>query len=158
MIRLLSSLAFGLLLAASLGLKLSQQARPETVETLRQDEVLAFLHHHGFAVSMSDPSESPVWTIGTKSDCRVQITDLAPQGWHRAAVARHAGGQRVVYIYGGRTYAEQPVLQTTLDHYRRRLERYLGMPARPPAIRAMVLSQGCPDALPDAQDSIRLSM
>ncbi len=147
--RLLPSLAFCLLLAASLGLKATPGTEGPAASGSQDEDIPAFLGRHGFAVTPGDPAENPVWTVGTKPGCRIEIATVAPQGWHRAVVAERGAGQRIVYVYGGRTYAEQPVLHTLLGEYRRRLERYLGVAAPPIPVRALILSPGCPADLPD---------
>jgi hypothetical protein len=140
--RLLYSLTFALLLGLSLAIKFSGSVEAYSSGMHENDgEIAAFLTKHGFAVRRG---ESGAPTTGTRGGCQVQVTDVSPQGWHRAVVAQSAAGQKLVYAFAGNIYPEQPVLRTTLDHYVWRLKRYFRMRPPPRAVRAVIISPACP--------------
>ena len=48
-------------------------------------------------------------------------------------VAEQTEGEHLMYAFDGRLYAQQPVMRTMLENYRRRLVRYFGY--RPPILK-----------------------
>jgi hypothetical protein len=140
--RLLYSLAFALLLGLSLAIKFSGSVEAYSSGMHENDgEIATFLTAQGFAIRQGESGAS---TTGTRGGCQVQVTDVSPQGWHRSVIAQSAAGQKLVYAFAGNIYPEQPVLRTTLDHYVWRLKRYFRMRPPPHAVRAIIISPGCP--------------
>jgi hypothetical protein len=152
---LTASLAFAILLSASLagkgfGLKETGRASPD------DDRAVLYLEERGLTVNSAAHYATSIWTVATRGACRVRIATVSPEGWSRAIVEQTAG-EHLTYAFDGRLYAEQPVMRTMLENYRRRLLRYFGN--RPPdlQIRAISISQGCPPDLLRSEDALRLS-
>jgi hypothetical protein len=154
---LLPSLAFGLLLALSLGFKAwGSIGESASAPDRGRAEVAAFLEQRGFSVSPQDPADT-LWISASSGNCRVQVADVSPQGWQRAAATERAAGQRLSYVYAGKTYSEQPVLLTTLDSYWQRIKRYLHLPSSAYPVRAVIVSPACPAKMLNSDEFSPLS-
>jgi hypothetical protein len=148
--RLTLSVACGLLLAVSLALKV-QSAAPGAQSTPPStgEDVPALLSRNGFAVTFAEPNTDPAWVYGTRGTCRLQIADISPQGWHRAALDWQASGRVLLYSVGGKLYRQQPILRPMAIDYFRRLQRYVGINAPPVVARALIIDRTCPaDPIP----------
>jgi len=153
-----TSLVLLLLLVASLGAKgLAYRAADPALVPAAALDPATFLAQRGFAVSPPVPDTAPQWITGMRGDCRVRIADVWPQGWAQSIVRDEGAGQRVLYAFAGRLYDEQPVLMTSLVHYRQRLLRYLLVDSPAPAVRAILVSPACPPATIVPADAGRLS-
>lgn len=153
-----ASLAFVLLLGVSLSAKGLGFERAD--EAARQDAAapaIALLEQRGFAVEVPDRKADPVWVVGRRGACQLRVAEVSPQGWHRTAVAEQAAGQWLRFAFDGQLHRDQPVLRTKAEDYRRRLLRYLGLPAPAPAVRAVVLGPGCPEDTIGPQEADFLS-
>lgn len=142
--RLTLSLGFGLLLATSLVFKVYGNAGSDGPAVAPgEDDILALLQKHGFATETAPPDTDPVWVHGTRGDCRIDIANVSPQGWHRSIVEWHASGKTLQVSALGKLYDRQPILQPMIVHYFHRLQRYLGIDAPAVKIRAIVVAPGC---------------
>ena len=141
-----ASLAFAVLLAASLagksfGLQETSGAGPD------DDRAVSYLQERGLTVHSADRYAS-IWTVATRGACRVRVATVSPQGWSRAIVAEQTVGEHLMYAFDGQLYAQQPVMRTMLENYRRRLVRYFGYRAPNLEVRAIAISPAClPDLL-----------
>lgn len=153
-----ASIAFGVLMLASLAAKSSILAPLNVVEPeIQSDAIVRLLNERGFAVTFSEAGVYPAWTLGERGTCRIGIAEVSPQGWYRAVIGEQAGGQRLNYAFAGQFYDEQPVARTKIEDYRRRLLRYF-RPATPPTrVRAVVIAPACPDDVIRAEDAELLS-
>jgi hypothetical protein len=146
--RLSLSLAFALLLAVSLGLKVQLgSATSFTAQYPDSADIEALLSKHEFAVTLPAADTDPQWVTGESGNCRLQIANVSPQGWHRSAVAWKAAGDHVLYAAGAALHEEQPIVRPLLRFYLRRFERYAGMEPPPLKVRAIIRSRDCPDSL-----------
>jgi hypothetical protein len=135
-------LAVVFLLVASLGLKAWSMAAPD--QRSRQPDgfvSLSALSAEGFSLVEGGDLGGRAW-VANKQDCRIEITTLSPLGWHQSAIADRAGGQELVYIYGGQVYERQPVILTKLDYYWHKLANYFHPSSQPPVF-GVVTSPGC---------------
>ncbi|ANY78235.1 hypothetical protein BB934_08310 [Microvirga ossetica] len=139
-------IGFSLLLAATVflklpGLTLLTPAAPEV--PVFPGGVTELLEQRGFEVRRITPAEDLAWVYGTAEGCQVRVTEVAPQGWQRSLLAQLAGEQRLVFLFGGETYSEQPVLKTRADFYWGKLNRYFGrsVPGRP--VLAAIVTSAC---------------
>ena len=142
------SLGFGLLLVLSLAVKVQAGlGHSSPAVTPDGEDIVAMLARSGFATSRAAPNTDPAWVYGVKGECKLQIADVSLQGWHRSALELEAVGRSLLYSVGGRLHTEQPILWPMMIHYLRRLERYVGIDAPPPRVRAIVIGRGCSAAL-----------
>jgi hypothetical protein len=145
MYRLTLSLCFGLLLAVSIALKVQGAASgARSIQPSDGDDIQALLSRNGFAVSRAEPNTDPVWFYGVKGECRLQIADISPQGWHRSALDWQATGRVLLYSVGGQLSPQQPILRPMAIDYLRRLLRYVGISEPPVKARAIIIGNTCP--------------
>lgn len=143
--RLTLSVALGLVLAASLVLKVYGHGGSGKVGVDPGDEdIVALLHQHGFRTKRAPPNTDPVWIHGVRGDCRIDIANVSPQGWHRSIVEWHATGKSLQYSAMGTLHDQQPILKPMIVHYFGRLKRYLGIDAPGATVRAIVMTTECP--------------
>jgi len=151
-----ASIAFAVLLAASLaskgfGLKQSNRAGPD------DDSAVAYLEERGLILNSVDRNDASIWRVATRGACRVRFATVPPEGWLQTIVADQTVGEHLMYAFDGRFYAQQPVIRTKLEEYRRRLVRYFGYPAPDLQIRAIAVSSACPAELFGSKAALRLS-
>ena len=145
--RLSLSLAFALLLAVSLGLKVQLgSATSFTAQYPEGEDIAALMTKHAFAVTFPEPDTGPQWFTGVRDGCVMQIANVSPQGWHRAAVEWKAGDNPVVYSAGTTLHDQQPIAGPLMRHYLRRFERYAGIDSPPLKVRAIIRTGDCPDS------------
>ena len=131
------------LLVLTLGLKLavySQQAAPADPDVVNRT-VVAFLLQHGFESHLDKRSGMFDANAG---NCRMLITEAAPQGWDRSRVELHAKTiGRLSYVFDGAIYANEPFLAPMIDEYWARVGFKMGLkPSRHP-ILAVAASDDC---------------
>lgn len=146
--RQFASIALAVLLAVSLSIKFKAGAGGGPMPAADDADIGAIMSRRGFAVTPPAPATDPRWYEAGREDCRIGIARISPQGWHRSAVewkAQTTGGT-AFYLTEQGFSDRQAVLRSTLAHYWRRFQRYLGMAAPPPRVLAVVLSPDCPDA------------
>jgi hypothetical protein len=137
-----------LLLITSLGVKLVIDAPTKFSQQYPDsDDIVGMLVKNGFKVSLPTPDSDPYWILGKRDGCRLQIANVSPQGWHRAAVEWKAAGAPVLYAAGDALHVGQPILVPLLRHYLRRMERYVGIPAPGLRVRAVIMTGKCPEEL-----------
>lgn len=148
--RLTLSLAFGLLLAFSIAIKVQSAVRGvSSTRPSDGDDIVALLGRNGFAVELADSNTDPPWVYGKKDRCRLQIAAISPQGWHRAALEWQARGRVLLYSVGGELHGKQPILEPMAVDYLRRLQRYVGISEPPVRARAIIIDKTCPvDPIP----------
>lgn len=148
--RVTLSAALALLLTASLVIKVYGYAGAGTAAIYLDDEdIVALMRKHGFEIDRAPPNTDPVWVHGARNDCKIDIANVSPQGWHRSIVEWHAAGKTLEYSVGGKLHERQPILEPMIIHYYRRLERYVGVDAPAVKVRAIVVAPECPmDVIP----------
>jgi hypothetical protein len=116
-----------------------------------EGDLEAFLHRQSFAVTQADFAMDgmPV-LIARGGDCRMQVMKASYYGADRDMIrALETDGDRALFLYRGRVYAEQPVTFIVADQILMRLLRRLGLVAHEPPVLAVVASPSCAaDALP----------
>ncbi|KQZ87079.1 hypothetical protein ASD64_06415 [Mesorhizobium sp. Root157] len=146
--RLSLSLAFALLLAVSLGLKVQLgSATSFGAQYPDGEDIEALMAKHAFVVTPPEPDTDPQWFTGVQGGCVIKIANVSPQGWHRAAVEWKAGDDPILYAAGAALHDRQPIAGPLLRYYLRRFERYAGIDAPPLKVRAIIRSGECPDSL-----------
>lgn len=156
--RLTLSLALGLLLAASLVIKVYGRAGADAAaDSPGDDDIVALLHKHGFEIQQAPPDTDPAWLHGSRDGCRIDIADVSPQGWHRSIVEWHAAGKTLEYSAMGKLHDRQPILMPMMAHYLARLERYVGIEAPGVKVRAIVVEPECPPGVISAAELAALS-
>lgn len=153
-----ASLILAVLLVASLaGKGYALRASEAVVAGADGADMAAFLAHKGMAVTVADANTAPVWYTGSKGACQVRIADVSPQGWARSIVAQEGASEEVRYAFAGKFHADQPVMETTLAEYSSRLFRYLGFMVPRPIVRAVLVSNECPQGTIAPEDALALS-
>jgi exosortase/archaeosortase family protein len=140
------SIGVGMVLAVTVFLKvpgLTALAFTAPEATVFPGEVTDLLQQRGFAVRQIIPVDDLAWVYGTAEGCQVQVTEVAPQGWQRSLLTRVAGERRLVFLFGGEAYSEQPVLKTRADYYWGKLNRYLGRRVPRLPVLAVISISGC---------------
>jgi hypothetical protein len=156
--RLLPILGLGLLLATSIAIKVyTGTSASLTGADAGDEDIVALLQRSGFATRIAAPNTDPMWIYGVKSQCKLQIASVSPQGWHSSTVEWEAVGRLLLYSATGRVYRQLPTLKLTTLYYLRRLERYLGMEVSPLRVRAIVIGPACPTDAIAASDLAALS-
>jgi hypothetical protein len=156
MYRLMLNLGFGLLLVLSIAIKVySSIGESMSAPYTGDQDIVALLRKNGFATHRAAPNTDPIWTYGVRDDCRLQIADVSPQGWHRSTVEWQAAGQVLLYSAEGKVSGRQPILKPMMTHYLHRLERYVGIDAPPVPVRAIIIG---PECSPDMIASMRLEV
>jgi hypothetical protein len=151
--RLTLSVVLGLLLAASLAIKVYGRATPSGgMDDVNDQDIVTLLQKHGFRAQMAAADTDPAWVHGVRERCQIDIAGVSPQGWHRAVVDWYAAGKHLRYSALGELHDEQPILTPMLTHYLARLQRYAGINAPEVKIRAIVVAPGCPaDVVPSSE-------
>ena len=156
--RLTLSVALGLLLAASLVLKVyGHGGSGRAAVDPGEEDIVALLHKNGFETEREPPDRDPVWVHGVRNDCRIDIADISPQGWHRSVVEWHATGKTLEYSVMGTLHDRQPIVRPMIVHYLGRLQRYLGIDAPGVKARAIVVEPGCPPGVISSPELAGLS-
>ncbi len=152
-----ASLALGLLLCVTLAGKVASLARTPDIASDEGAAAVALMKARGLAVQPFNPLGAPAWIVGTNGDCRLRVAEVAPEGWSRAIVAQQATGERLLYAFDGRFYDQQPVTNTWMENYRRRLARYVGFDV--PALRlfAVTVAPACPSDIVRPEDAAALT-
>jgi len=132
-------LALVALMVASLGLKARSDAGAPPPYS---PAGLGILSDQGFVFAEIGGLEGPAWSASNR-DCRIEITEVSPLGWHQAAMGARAGDGRVAYVYDARLYDEQPVTLTKLGYYWHKLVNYFDPAAMQPPVFAVATSAGC---------------
>jgi hypothetical protein len=133
------------LLAASLSLKLIDGTVSEvSYHDLIGGRLASFLDRHGFVdreiVELADLAAA----TGRSGDCRLVLVNVAPQGWHRNLLGRVASrSDRLLFVFRGRTYADQPVWRTRFYGYWRRIAAAVGWQAQTGMVYGVVASGSC---------------
>jgi hypothetical protein len=144
---LVPRLALGGLLVVALWLKVPAAASVHAPdhEDAAQAEIAGFLTRHGFEPDPGSFEEDPARMAGTSGACHVLIANVAPQGWHQDLLRQFAPADtRIFFVFEGREYDRQPVLQTRLSFYWNRMARRLGMAAPAmPLVYGVLASPGC---------------
>lgn len=133
------------LVALSLaGLKLNRfAAAPPPYDGVVARQITAFLAARRFEVQKADPAVDAIWYKATAGSCRVEVREVSSQGWDRAKISVLFGDDRVVYVYGGRQYAEQPAWITWSYYHLRRVAGLVGWQMPNKAVLAVAQSSAC---------------
>jgi hypothetical protein len=100
-----------------------------------------YMEQHGFTLTQQRTVSGSA-LVATSGPCRIEIADVSPHGWHRSAMAQHASGRQLAYLYDGSVYADQPVALSKFGFYWHKLIRYF-MPSSTPAVLAVITSPEC---------------
>ena len=114
-----------------------------------QEHILAFFARHGFQ-ARAEQRPAGLFFHATSKDCRLLVGEMAPQGLNRDSINRFAREiGRLVFVFDGVMYPEQPVALTSLDHYWTRFRQRIGLTVDWRPIYAVAASDTCSlEALP----------
>lgn len=120
-----------------------------------QASILAFFARHGFSArhGFEAPGEQrPAGTLiqATSGRCRLLMGQMHHRGLNLDSFDRLAESVgRVVFVFGGTIYRQQPVALTSLDHYWTRLQQRIGLSVAWHPVYAVAATDTCAlDALP----------
>lgn len=140
-----SEVVLALVLVASLALKAANSAAvPINGSDWVTQRMAEFLLIRKFEITQN-PTDVDLFSLSAvKDQCRVLIATVSPLGWHRHVIREvKPEGSRLVYVFKGQLYEDQPLLRTWLDHYWVRLRQSIGRaPSVSPTI-AVVQSSEC---------------
>jgi hypothetical protein len=141
-------LLLGLLVLSLAGKVLGTPAPGLAPAGVFPDKLAADLAARGF--EQDRIADGAFWASAHAGSCRIEIAEVAPQGWHRSMVRQYAAGRPLIFVFGGTAYAEQPVLWTKLAYYRQRLLAPFRLSVEAP-VHAVVLTGCAPAEVPDSQ-------
>ncbi|MBM1175470.1 hypothetical protein [Microvirga arabica] len=146
-VRPVFSIVFGLVLVISLSLKvvtLTRVVGPKP--TVAWSELALLLEQQGFQTSYRPATHNDLtWVSGAAGACRVQVTEVDPQGWNQSLVAQVAKDNQLFYLFSGEIFSEQPTVRTRLIYYWNKLNRYVGINLRHYPVLAFVATPACQD-------------
>jgi hypothetical protein len=146
-LRWLFPLLLVVLVPLSFGWKLAVQ-RDNSGGLRERDDYLKmaeFLVRQRFAVSIDQKLEAGTPKIqGTAGPCRVLVAKSAPDGSDRDRIRGNATAMDAVFVvFGGRTYAEQPIWLTTFDSLWSKFRRELGFNAPATPVFVIIATKNC---------------
>lgn len=106
--------------------------------------IVGFLADHQFTIA---PEREFVLNIpivrASAGDCRILVGNVSPYGVDKE-VAEHLGGasDRRLFVFGGKTYDRQPIVQTTLNYLWSKLLLDLGVISTIPPV-LVAISSSC---------------
>ena len=116
----------------------------DIVET-PQDRVAGFLVSHQFSIAaIGDmPGEMPA-VHAQAGTCNILVAVASPRGWHRDLLRNLAkpSDDRFI-VYGGRIYAEQPMLLTITNFLSSKFLSQLGLPVYARPVFSVIASKDC---------------
>jgi hypothetical protein len=139
------------LLASSILLKIPGSLDQEEIAAPDvEGRVSAFLGSSGFTTEANFSDEDLFMVSATAGQCRLLVALASPHGWHRHLIRQLAPtGGKVLFLYDGRSYDDQPVLRTRVYDYWSRWLRFLGGDPSPRPVYGVVGSPECAmDTLP----------
>jgi hypothetical protein len=136
-----------LVLAVSLFLKLSGLTYPapaiDQVPPIFPGEVTNLLEQQGFLVAHETPDKDLPWVVGARGDCKVRVTEVAPQGWQQGLLGALAGNRQLTYLFGGAIYSYHPTMRTLAEYYWAKLNRYIGRGIPSRSVLAVISTSAC---------------
>ena len=140
-----SDAGWALLAAAGIALKLCLPGAPPADQPSAVSEAFGgFLRDRGFSVSASELLPGIPAIVGSAAGCRLEVTHVVSQGWHREVVGNLAGpDDSVIFVVDGVAHRRQPLLWTWFDFYRARLARSVHIPVRSHPVAAVIASPAC---------------
>lgn len=140
--QLLLKAIFAGVLTLSLALKvLGNTAEEETATEDIPAIIEQYLEQRGFTLSWQVTVNGSA-LVATNDGCSIEIANVSPHGWHRSAMAQHASGRQLIYLYDGSVYDDQPVALTKFGYYWHKLIRYF-MASSAPVVRAVITTPEC---------------
>jgi hypothetical protein len=135
-----------LLLPLTIGWKLI--VTPEGALDLRdrgeiQEKLVEFLNRHQFDVDIEKLLDAPVIRASTET-CQMLIMNVSLDGWQRDLIrGRARTTDRVLFIFRGKVYADQPAwLTAAVGFWSRQLQR-LGLLRNVPPVIAVIAPRLC---------------
>lgn len=149
-----SSLGLRIFLAVSIPLTVSLKVLAAQPADLRPTELLEarlgeFLTRSGFAVERLEV-QNRTFIGATLDDCRLLVLEATPEGYTGDALQVDradwgtAQDDRVVFVFDGRVYQEQPTGRTLLADLWGRFQRRLGVDSPWTPIFVVRASRACP--------------
>jgi hypothetical protein len=116
----------------------------EKKEAEGQRKIAEFLFRQHFtAVSEKATTELPV-IHATAGACQMRVIEASYDGSDRDRIRRSASSIDTVFVvFGGRTYADQPTLQTVSDYIWARFQRQLGLRAEATPVLFVIAKKSC---------------
>jgi hypothetical protein len=108
-----------------------------------QGKLVEFLIRHQFNIDIEKLLDAPIIRASTGA-CRMLIMEVSPDGWQRDLIrSRAEATDRVLFIFRGKVYADQPVwLTATVGFWSRQLQR-LGLLRNVPPVIAVIAPRLC---------------
>jgi len=137
-----------LVLALPLTLGSKLLARPDLSAPSEKDvqhRVAEFLVRQHFTVALLNQSGEgqPMLRAGAGA-CRMLVANSDPMAWNSDAIRRNAtDADRTFVVFRGKTYKDQPTWLTVPYFLWMRLQRELGLPARPAPLLAVIARPSC---------------
>ncbi len=125
--------------------KVGNDFRPPEAET----RTIAFLSHNGFEAH-GEQRRFGRLVYATSGDCRLRVLEVDPSGVSRDSVRFMAApADRIIFIFNGKVYSDQPVVLTFLWSSWTSLRNRVGLQTSPKTILGVAASQACSlDELP----------
>src|SRR5262249_35411444 len=120
-------------------------------ETDAQRKTYEFLVRHQFAALVSEKTATDLPMIRASAGlCRMLVIEPSYDGSDRDRISGAVSATDTVFVvFGGRIYAEQPILLTVLDRLWVTFRRQLGLRADAKPVLVVIAKKGCePERLP----------
>jgi len=131
-----------LLLPLSLGWKLA--VHPDYTDDLT-DKVATFLSGHGFKVVVGKiQMPGAPYIIATRGGCQILVARPSYRGSDDDMIRRRASAtDRVLIVFGGKVYTEQPTWLTVPDYLWAKFLGELGFKPHPASLIAVIAQKSC---------------
>ena len=136
---------FGTVLIASVSLKVvAATSLPPPPASEAGAVVTRLLERNGFTVGAND-KDVDLFTIAAHGPhCDLRLAVVSPHGWHRNLIRQLVAPQeKLVYVFDGETFDEQPVWRTWASFYLSRMKTFLGLHAATKPVLAVVSDPSC---------------
>lgn len=135
---------FAALVLLSVGLKVGAITARTGQPRETAADITAFLSAQGFTVSLGSEASGLSFLAATRDDCRLLVADADPRGWHRYVIRQAAApDDRVLFVYLGGIYSDQPTWLTWADYNWRKVNHLAGRELPKRIVLGMIASAGC---------------
>ena len=108
------------------------------------EAVSAVLARQGFTVGANAADIDLLTVFAHARHCDLRLAVVSPHGWHRNLVRRLvAPDEKIVFVFDGKTYDDQPVWRTWASFYEARVRQYLGLDAATKPVLAVLATPSC---------------
>ena len=140
-----AKILFGTVLIASVSLKVvAATSLPPPPASEAGAVVTRLLERNGFTVGANDKEVDLISIAAHGPHCDLRLAVVSPHGWHRNLIRQLvAPREKLVYVFDGETFDEQPVWRTWASFYLSRMKTFLGLHEATKPVLAVLSSPSC---------------